>query len=117
MDDLVAAGVDGFQAIEPRAGMDIRQLKQKYGKVLTLIGNVDCSTVLVNGPVEAVRAATEEVIRAAAPGGGFLLSTSNSVHPGVLPEYYLAMLETARAVGNYPIADHPLAGSEHAAQI
>jgi hypothetical protein len=41
------------------------------------------------------------VIRAAAPGGGFLLSTSNSVHPGVIPEYYLAMLETARAVGNY----------------
>lgn len=103
MDDLVAAGVDGFQAIEPRAGMDIGQLKQKYGQVLTLIGNVDCSTVLVNGPVEAVRAATEEVIRVAAPGGGFLLSTSNSVHPGVRPEYYLAMLETARAVGDYPI--------------
>jgi uroporphyrinogen decarboxylase len=53
--------------------------------------------------VDAVRAQTEEVIRAAAPGGGFLLSTSNSVHPGVEPAYYLAMLETAREVGRYPI--------------
>jgi hypothetical protein len=104
LDDLVAAGVDGFQAIEPRAGMDIAQLKQDYGEQLVLIGNVDCSTVLVDGPAEAVRAQTEAIIRAAAPGGGFVLSSSNSIHPGVKPEYYLAMLDTARQVGRYPIA-------------
>lgn len=39
----------------------------------------------------------------AAPGGGFLISSSNSIHPGVKPEYYLAMLETARKMGTYPI--------------
>jgi hypothetical protein len=103
LDDMIAAGVDGFQAIEPRAGMDIAAIKQKYGDRLTLIGNVDCSTVLVDGPVEAVREATKNVIQSAAKGGGFLLSTSNSVHPGVKPEFYLAMLETAHEVGNYPI--------------
>lgn len=103
LEDLIAAGVDGFQAIEPRAGMDIAAIKQQYGDQLTLIGNVDCSTVLVDGPVEAVREATKQVIDSAGRGGGFLLSTSNSVHPGVKPEYYLAMLETARAVGRYPL--------------
>ncbi len=103
MEDMIAAGVDGFHAIEPRAGMDIAAIKQKYGDRLTLIGNVDCSTVLVDGPVEAVREETIHVIRSAAKGGGFLLSTSNSVHPGVKPEFYLAMLDTAREVGNYPI--------------
>jgi hypothetical protein len=102
---MIEAGVDGFQAIEPGAGMDIVQLKRDYGDRLTLIGNVDCATVLVDGPVEAVRSQTEQIIRAAAPGGGFLLSTSNSVHPGVKPEYYLAMLETARAIGTYPISN------------
>jgi len=103
LDGMIAAGVDGFQAIEPRAGMDIAHLKQAYGDRLTLIGNVDCATVLVDGPLEAVRAQTRQVIQAAAPGGGFLLSTSNSVHPGVKPEYYFAMLETARSEGVYPI--------------
>jgi uroporphyrinogen decarboxylase len=103
LDDMIRAGVDGFQAIEPGAGMDIARLKRDYGGRLTLIGNVDCATVLVNGPVEAVREQTEWVIRTAAPGGGFLLSTSNSVHPGVVPEYYLAMLDTARKVGDYPL--------------
>lgn len=103
LEDMIGAGVDGFQAIEPRAGMDITAIKQQFGDRLTLIGNVDCSTVLVDGPVEAVREATMNVIQSAAKGGGFLLSTSNSVHPGVKPEFYLAMLETAREVGNYPI--------------
>ncbi|MBN1666001.1 MAG: hypothetical protein JW862_02900, partial [Anaerolineales bacterium] len=69
------------------------------------IGNVDCAHTLVNGTVEAVRKETEYVIRVAAPGGGFVLSTSNSVHPGVKPELYLAMLQTAREVGTYPIQD------------
>lgn len=103
LDGMIAAGVDGFQAIEPRANMDIARLKQTYGNRLTLIGNVDCSTVLVDGPIEAVKTQTKQIIEAAAPGGGFLLSTSNSVHPGVKPAYYLAMLETARTVGVYPI--------------
>jgi uroporphyrinogen decarboxylase len=104
LDGMLAAGVDGFHAIEPRAGMDIARLKREYGDRLTLIGNVDCSTVLVEGPLEAVRAQTERVIRTAAPGGGFLLSSSNSIHPGVKPEYYFEMLATARRVGRYPIA-------------
>ena len=103
LEDMIQSGVDAFQAIEPRASMDIAAIKQQYGDRLTLIGNVDCSTVLVNGPVEAVKEETARIIRAAAPGGGFLLSTSNSVHPGVVPEYYLAMLETAREMGSYPI--------------
>ncbi len=47
---MIQAGVDGFQAIEPHAGMDIAQIKRDYGDRLTLIGNVDCSTVLVDGP-------------------------------------------------------------------
>ncbi len=105
IDDMIAAGVDAFQAIEPRAGMDIEHLKREYGNHWTLIGNVDCASVLIDGTEEAVRAETEQVIRTAAPGGGFLLSTSNSVHPGVKPELYLAMLDTARQVGVYPISD------------
>ncbi|MGD8627177.1 MAG: uroporphyrinogen decarboxylase family protein [Anaerolineae bacterium] len=104
LDDLVAIGVDAFHAIEPRAGMDIVQLKQDYGQQLVLIGNVDCASVLVDGPESAVRVQTEAIIRAVAPGGGFILSSSNSIHPGVQPEYYLAMLDTARQVGRYPIA-------------
>lgn len=103
IDGMIAAGVDGFQAIEPVAGMDIAQLKRNYGDRLTLIGNVDCARLLVSGTVEEVRQQTRAVIRAAAPGGGFVLSSSNSIHPGVQPQLYLAMLAAAREAGKYPI--------------
>ncbi len=101
---IIDAGVDGLHAIEPGAGMDIAQIKRDYGDRLTLLGNVDCAGVLVHGPEESVRAQTQAVIQAAGPGGGLVLSSSNSIHPGVKPEFYRVMLETARQVGTYPLA-------------
>jgi uroporphyrinogen decarboxylase len=43
-------------------------------------------------------------LAAAAPGGGHLLSSSNSIHSSVRPENYLAMVEALREYGNYPLA-------------
>ena len=100
---LVESGIDAYQAIEPVAGMEIADLKQRYGKHLTLMGNIDCAHLLCDGTPEEVTAETHRVIRAAAPGGGFVLTSSNSIHGGVRLENYMAMLETARLYGNYPI--------------
>ena len=100
---LVESGIDAYQAIEPAAGMDIGDLKRRFGDRLILMGNVDCAHLLSFGTPEEVAKETERVIRLAAPGGGFVLTSSNSIHGGVRLENYLAMLETARRVGNYPI--------------
>jgi uroporphyrinogen decarboxylase len=45
----------------------------------------------------------KETIAKASPGGGHILASSNSIHPAVKPENYLAMVEAARKYGNYPI--------------
>ena len=100
---LVESGIDAYQAIEPVAGMDIGRLKQRYGKHLTLMGNVDCAHLLCEGTPEEVAAVTRQTIQAAAPGGGFVLTSSNSIHGGVRLENYMAMLETAHKYGTYPI--------------
>lgn len=100
---LVESGLDAYQAIEPVAGMDIARLKQQYGSRLTLMGNIDCAHLLCFGTPQEVAVETRRVIQAAAPGGGFILTSSNSIHGGVRLENYLAMLETARQYGNYPI--------------
>jgi hypothetical protein len=100
---LVESGIDAYQAIEPVAGMDIGYLKQRYGSHLTLMGNVDCGRLLGEGTTEEVAAQTRWVIEAAASGGGFVLTSSNSIHRGVKVENYLTMLETARKYGVYPI--------------
>ncbi len=100
---LVDSGIDAYQAIEPVAGMDIADLKRRFGQKLTLMGNIDCAHLLCYGSPAEVAAETRRVIQAAAPGGGFVLTSSNSIHGGVRLENYMAMLETARTFGNYPI--------------
>ena len=100
---LLDSGIDAYQAIEPPAGMDIVDLKRRFGDRLTLMGNIDCAHLLVNGTPEQVAEETRRVIQAVAPGGGFVLTSSNSIHGGVRLENYQAMLETARKYGTYPI--------------
>jgi uroporphyrinogen decarboxylase len=43
-----------------------------------------------------------QCILGGAPGGGFILSSSNTIHRGVRPENYRAMLEALRRFGRYP---------------
>ena len=49
-----------------------------------------------------MRESVKETIAKAAPGGGYIISSSNSIHPGCKPENYLAMVEAAREYGHYP---------------
>lgn len=105
LDDLVGAGIDGLHPIEPVAGMDLGEVKRKYGARVCLIGNVDCAQLLPHSTVAAVEAAVRECIRQGAYGGGYMLSSSNSIHSAVNPENYLAMIAAGRKYGVYPLLD------------
>jgi uroporphyrinogen decarboxylase len=83
--------------------MDLSAVKAQYGHRIAIKGNVDCIETLVHGTQEEVIEETKETIRAGAPGGGFILSSSNSIHSGVKPENYLTMLKTLEQHGHYPI--------------
>jgi uroporphyrinogen-III decarboxylase len=100
---LVESGIDGYHAIEPRAGMDIARLKRLYGDRICLLGNVDCAMTLVYGSIKDVIQETKRCIRAASPGGGHILSSSNSIHSGINVENFLTMLETNKKFGKHPV--------------
>jgi uroporphyrinogen decarboxylase len=82
--------------------MDIKEIKKDYGKRTCLLGNIDCSFLLVFGSPDEVRQNVRDTIAMAAPGGGYIISSSNSIHPGCRPENYLAMVDAARKYGRYP---------------
>ena len=103
LDMLIDSGIDCLDPIDPVAGMDIAAIKEKYGDKVAIKGNVDCAHTLTFGSVEDVVKETIDVIRKAAHGGGFIASSSNSIHSAVKPANYLAMLNTIRAYGKYPI--------------
>jgi len=102
-DIIVDTGVDGLHPIDPMAGMDIGEAKAKFGDRVCLCGNVSCAFSLVSGTVEEVRQETREVIRKAGKGGGLICMSSNSIHSGVKPENYLAMIRAIREYGKYPL--------------
>lgn len=103
MDILLDTGIDGLHPIDPMAGMDMGEAKARIGDRVCLCGNVSCAFSLVSGTVEEVIEETKDVIRKAAKGGGLICMSSNSVHPGVKPENYLAMVKAIREFGRYPI--------------
>jgi uroporphyrinogen decarboxylase len=98
---LLDAGFDGIHPIQPQC-MEIGEIKREFGGRACILGNIDCSFLLVFGSPEEVKANVRETIAKAAPGGGYIISSSNSIHPGVKPENYIAMVEAAKKYGVYP---------------
>lgn len=103
VDMIVGSGIDGLDPLEPVAGMDIGKVKRTYGDRICLVGNVDCSHLLQFGTTDDVIEAVKETIAKGSPGGGHILASSNSIHPGVEPHNYVAMVKAARKYGKYPI--------------
>nr|MDO8113088.1 uroporphyrinogen decarboxylase family protein [Candidatus Sigynarchaeota archaeon] len=103
---LVKIGFDGLNPIEPTAGMDIFEMKRKYGDRITLIGNVSPQD-LATGTADYIAAYTRRLLREVAPGGGYILASGHSINPYVKKENYLAMLGVVKQYGTYPIHDIP----------
>jgi uroporphyrinogen decarboxylase len=106
LDDLVSAGIDCLDPLDPLGGMDIADMKGRVGQNVCLKGNVNIGGALSLGTPDDVRQETLACLRAGMPGGGYILSTSNSVMASVKPANYVALLETWRAHRKYPIAEH-----------
>lgn len=100
LDDLIEIGFDGFHPIQPQC-MDLAQVKWHTWGRIPIFGNVDCLDLLVFGTPEQVQAETLRVMDIASRGGGHILSSSNSLHPGCRPENVVAMFEAAQRYGDY----------------
>ena len=104
IDMIIDTGIHGIHPIDPLAGMDLGEVKEKYGHRVCLMGNVDCAYTLTWGTPEEVREDVKRCIRQAARGGGFICMSSNSIHSAVKPENYVEMVKALREYGKYPIS-------------
>ena len=103
IDMFLEAGFDGLNPLEPLAGMDLAEVKRRYGDRACLVGNIDCGYVLSQAPLSEVVETVKRAIHDAGPGGGYMVSSSNSIHSSVKPENYRVMVETAHCFGVYPL--------------
>ncbi len=109
LDMILSTGVDAINPLEPVAGMDIGEVKRKYGQQVCLIGNIDCGELLSRGSIDDVVRTVKDTIRVAAPGGGYIMMSSNTIHSSVKPENYRAMVEATHRFGQYPLREEELA--------
>lgn len=101
MDTLLETGYDGINPLEPQADMEIKEVKARYGDRICLLGNIDCVDLLPSGTPEQVEQAVVQAVEDGAEGGGLIICSSNSLHPGVNPENCMAMFEAVRRHGRY----------------
>ena len=93
-DDLFnATGIQAYMEIDHAAGMDLEELRCKFPR-LTLIGNVPVDA-LVRGEEKDIVRLTRECLKKG-QNRGHILSSSNTIYPGVKTGNFLAMLDTLR---------------------
>jgi uroporphyrinogen decarboxylase len=103
MEDIVKIGFDGLQSLQPNAGVDIVDIKRVWGGRICLMGNLDLDYLLTLGTSREVEVEVKRLISEVAPGGGFILSTTNVLTRYVPPENALTMYLTAEKCGKYPM--------------
>ena len=99
LDTFLDIGFDGINPVEPKAGLNARELREKYGTRLALIGGLCNAAILPGGDREAIRRHVMEVLEAGREGG--LVIGTHSIGPDISVESYEWFIETWREHGGY----------------
>lgn len=100
-EDMIEAGVDMYNPLEAKAGLDVVALKKQYGNRWGFNGNINVQ-VLETGDKNKVRA---EVLRKlnAAKGGGYIVQSDHSMPNNVAPATYDYVVQLVKEYGQYPL--------------
>lgn len=100
-EDLRTAGVDAYNPLEAKAGLDVVELKRRFGRCWAFNGNIDVRVLATNDRAQVRR----EVLRKlqAAQGGGYIVQSDHSIPDNVDPQTYDYMIRLARQYGRYPL--------------
>lgn len=100
IDQLMESKPHALHSLDPQGGVDIAEVKRRYGDQVCLIGNVNCG-LLDTGTDEQVIESARYALQHGMPGGGYIFSTSNCIYTGMRLSRYELMLDVWRKEGNY----------------
>jgi hypothetical protein len=100
-EDMIEVGVDAYNPLEAKAGLDVVELKRQYKNRWSFNGNIDVR-ILASNDRDKIR---REVLTKlnAAKGGGYIIQSDHSVPTDVDFDSYDYMVQLVREYGNYPL--------------
>jgi len=96
-------GVDGFDALEcpPTGDVDLAEVKMKFGRKVSLRGNVNSIHVMLNGKPEDVEKDIIRCMASAKEGGGYILGVGDQTPYHTPEENLRAFVEYGKKYGKY----------------
>lgn len=101
-EDFIEIGVDAYNPLEAKAGLDVVELRRVLGHRLAFCGNMDVR-VWASGTFDEIRAAVLTKLNAG-KGGGLIFQSDHSVPGDVSAERYEYALALVRKHGRYPLS-------------
>lgn len=112
-EDFIAMGLDAYNPLEAKSGLDVVDLRRKYGHRMGFCGNMD-ALAWANAPLPELRRQALTKLNAAR-GGGYIFQSDHSVPTNISAERYEYVLNLVREHGRYPLTlgefDQPDVGS------
>ncbi len=99
--DFIEIGVDAYNPLEAKAGLDVVDLRRRYGHRIGFCGNLDVIT-WANGTRDEIRAMVLRKLNAA-KGGGYIVQSDHSVPANISAENYDYVVRLVREHGRYPL--------------
>jgi len=100
-EDFVEIGVDAYNPLEAKAGLDVVDLRRRFGHRMGFCGNMDV-VVWAGGTRDEIKAAVLRKLNAA-KGGGFIFQSDHSVPGNVSGPSYDYVVGLVRQHGTYPL--------------
>ena len=87
--------------IRPQGDCDLKEIKEKFGRNIALMGNIHTTDVMLRGTPQDVEKASREAIDVAGKDGGFILSTGDQCGRDTPEENIFKMIDVAKTYGKY----------------
>ena len=100
--DLIDAGLDGWQSLEPASQIDHAALKKRYGDAFLFVGGLDSREISFGTP-ESVRTHVREQIHKMGRGGGYICGPTHDFLTETPLDNCLAMRDAVQQEGKYPL--------------
>lgn len=98
--DLIEAGFACLQPLEVKAGMDLIELKQKYGEHMAFMGGIDVRKMADPNP-QVIEDEIRTKLTIAKEGGGYIYHSDHSVPDNVGFQQYCRVIELVHKYGKY----------------